>query len=182
MQEILQSHSLVFLNLPNIPIHRCFAVLSTVVPIAVHLRLSLAPCSLPTACCAHDIPQASLSPNPTPLRVKDGLGGVRKKCHVKRFGVVGQVLTRPPLPPTLPPPTPKPFNVNLFPDTTHVGNFKDVRFYPILNFWPFLGPSLVTLLTIQNVINRKPLTPLCESGRRSWCPHSLLQRSSAGLP
>ena len=36
------------------------------------------------------------------------------------------------------------------------GNFKDVLFYSILNFGLFWASSLVTLLTIQNVIIHKP--------------------------
>ena len=40
-----------------------------------------------------------------------------------------------------------------------IGNFKDVWFYSILNVGHFGVLSLVTLLTIQNVINPKPLTP-----------------------
>ena len=34
---------------------------------------------------------------------------------------------------------------------------KDVRFYPMLNFGHFWAPSLVTLLTFQNVINLRHL-------------------------
>ena len=62
----MQSHSLVFRNPPDLPTHRCGAALtsftlrllcqppslSTRVRIAVPLRLFVAPCSLPTTCCA----------------------------------------------------------------------------------------------------------------------------------
>ena len=66
VQEILQSHSLVFRNplifllTVVVPLWTSFsqhflsqaASLSTLVPIAVHSRLCVAPCFLPTTCCA----------------------------------------------------------------------------------------------------------------------------------
>ena len=61
VQEILQSHSVVFRNTsqspnPSLGCRSGFlsepASLSTLVPIAVHLRLSVASCFLPTICCA----------------------------------------------------------------------------------------------------------------------------------
>ena len=52
--------------------------------------------------------------------------------------------------------------------TKPFGNFKDVRFYPILNFGHFGSPSLVTLLTIQNVINTQ--TPEHLNGHKPFSP------------
>ena len=85
VQEILQSHIseplLIFL-----PTHRWRASLSTRVRIAVPLRLFVAPCSLPTTCCALcrlNIHQAPLSPfsahSPLP-RVHDW-STVVAACH-----------------------------------------------------------------------------------------------------
>ena len=44
---------------------------------------------------------------------------------------------------------------SLFAFLDDVGNFKDVQFLPHAEFWPFWGPSLVTLLTFKNVKNPK---------------------------
>ena len=44
--------------------------------------------------------------------------------------------------------------------TTDLGNFKDVRFYSILNFGHFWAPSLVTLLTFKNVNNPQHLNTI----------------------
>ena len=59
VQEILQYHSLVFRN-PSLIFHNSplwcrsghHSLNTTLVPIAVHSRLSVAPCFLPTTCCA----------------------------------------------------------------------------------------------------------------------------------
>ena len=92
VQEILQSHSLVFCNPPNLPTHRCGAALDIILstptlPSCVTFHSGSHCCPLAPLCClllssdhmlcsCHlDIPQTSLSPNsalfPSLPRVRD---------------------------------------------------------------------------------------------------------------